>query len=235
MKQLIWILGNMGSGKSTLCRELKKELPNYRHFNIDEYRHKYNLDNSMSGEMLAINNFYDDLEKTDLVLLESVGTYGSDLYRHEPIIIKLECSREVAEKRIMSRMKTTPPTPFPYLKEEERTIEKQMENWDNWEQLNKIKDRFYKYELVINTDSLTAKEIFNLITERLKMKETVEKIKKELDLNQNKINDEFGKKSNLTKEIQALYDKVRACEKEIARLKDQNEDLTSDMRRITKE
>lgn len=99
---VIWICGNMGSGKSTLCRELKKLLPQYTHMTIDHYRAK-NI--SFSEEA-----FIDDLQMHDKILLDCVGKWGRYLPPHKKALkIKLSISVGSAFARVKFRIKNPDP------------------------------------------------------------------------------------------------------------------------------
>lgn len=120
MVNFIWIIGNIGSGKTTLCQSLEKELKKFKHFNVDAYRRKFNKNCTMRGEKKAVNLFKSDLNKEPFILLESIGTYGEDILANkkdgEFIIIRLLTNKKNAKKRLEKRIKNEETTPFPYVK-----------------------------------------------------------------------------------------------------------------------
>lgn len=233
MIKFIWIIGNIGTGKTTTCRELKKEF-SMPHFNIDDYRVRLNPHCTKLGEVQAIDAFYNDLEKSSLVLLESIGTYGEVPYfkfgpKHS-VLVKLSCSKEVSLKRVEERIndKTRVKTPFPYLNECDNELDSYKTTWEWWE--NKAS---YDFDLTFDTSKVTTEEIINEIKKKVDMKnkESIPELQKKLDQNNEVIYQEYKKVSDLRDKIASLMNDARNLERHIANLKDENEDLLADIRK----
>lgn len=136
MKTAIVIYGYRAVGKTTLINALLPHLPGYRSFSIDEYRKKYNTDNSTDGEREAGWHHDDDYDRADKKIAESGGSrwlvmrYMAE--RSKTIFIYMECQKSIREMRIHKRESTpgwTPtPWPFPDTKSEQLRIERFMEN-----------------------------------------------------------------------------------------------------------
>ncbi len=71
----ILIIGNIGSGKTTLGKKIQ-ELTGYKFVQIDELREKY-LNNSVSSEYYSLHKFLKEIEDNENLILEftSVGCH----------------------------------------------------------------------------------------------------------------------------------------------------------------
>lgn len=69
----ICVIGNVASGKTSVCEKLIRQLPHFRYWAIDAYRRKYNLNNSFFGEHKANAQLYQDTQKQHFLLLECAG------------------------------------------------------------------------------------------------------------------------------------------------------------------
>lgn len=170
MVNFIWIIGNLGSGKTTLCQSLEKELKKFKHFNVDEYRRNINKNCTMRGEKKAINLFKHDLNKEQFILLESIGTYGEEILTNKKIgeflIIRLLTNKKNAKKRLEKRIKNKETTPFPYVKNQD--IDTYMQSWkryDSW-----VKDEYHGRPIHYSIDNsrLKPKEVLNKVIKFLK-------------------------------------------------------------------
>ncbi|NOH97228.1 hypothetical protein [Vibrio sp. 99-70-13A1] len=68
----IYIFGNLNVGKSALCRELHKKLPDYDYLSLDHYRQQYS-DGSLKGEQRASCKFVADVKNTSHAIVEFTG------------------------------------------------------------------------------------------------------------------------------------------------------------------
>jgi hypothetical protein len=123
MKVLLCVIGNLAVGKSSLCRQLLADLPNFSYFGIDDYRHRYNLDGSAEGEALAQARLYEDVLASKRAILEMSGT--SQAYRtlkwdaaqagFRVWVFKLSCEPERLLDRLARRAEAgyrLPPMPY---------------------------------------------------------------------------------------------------------------------------
>ena len=67
----ILIIGNIGSGKTTLGKKIQ-EFTGYKFVQIDELREKY-LNNSVSGEYYSFHKFLKEIEDNENLILEFTG------------------------------------------------------------------------------------------------------------------------------------------------------------------
>ncbi|WP_027001678.1 hypothetical protein [Hugenholtzia roseola] len=123
MKVLLCIIGNLATGKSSLCRQLVADLPQFSYFSIDAYRHQYNLDGSVEGEALAQTRLYQDVLASQKAILEMSGV--SQAYRtlkwdaaqagFRVWVFKLTCEQDTLLDRLQQRAEAgylLPPMPY---------------------------------------------------------------------------------------------------------------------------
>jgi broad-specificity NMP kinase len=113
--RLISIIGNLCTGKSTICKILNK---NYglTYYSIDNYRIKYNAID-YKKEFEAWKNFQTDIANCQqTVILETSGLsmWMPEIYLNadELIIIKLVAPIEILEMRLLERKKNNYHIPF---------------------------------------------------------------------------------------------------------------------------
>jgi len=138
MIKFIWIVGNVGAGKTTLCNALKPLLqPKWTFFNIDEERFAKNTEKSLLIEEELRRDFVNRMKSIKkFSLLESVGTYGVialdrfDIER-EVLIIKLKANSEVLMSRLQERLDNPSlQVPFPYIKNDEASYQKSIQSFN---------------------------------------------------------------------------------------------------------
>ncbi|MDI1254554.1 MAG: hypothetical protein PSV16_00510 [Flavobacterium sp.] len=113
----IIILGNIGSGKTTILKKLNQNI----HFDeviIDEFRIKYG-DNSLEGETLAREHFYSVIKenKNQFIECTGVGDVATKLYQQlkeyneHILLLILLAHKEICLERIENRIWNIP---FPF-------------------------------------------------------------------------------------------------------------------------
>lgn len=121
--KLIYLVGNMCAGKSTLARGICEVLPQYEHFEIDEYRRMHHAD-IMEYEVEAWEHLSRDLLASEYAILDStgVGLRAKEILElaqgtqvAEVITIVLDVSVQEACQRFEEREKDGyEQPPFPY-------------------------------------------------------------------------------------------------------------------------
>jgi len=115
----IFIIGNIASGKSTVCKMLAKAT-GYKHHGIDNYRRRYNQDATVLGESMAWQFYIDAVSKKKEMIIENSGvSQNFELLRHKAgkprMIILLHCPATECIRRHRQRMKKgyrLPPSPW---------------------------------------------------------------------------------------------------------------------------
>jgi dephospho-CoA kinase len=109
---IIHVIGNLCSGKSTFCKEVKKEFPKFIVVSIDQFRKLYS-DGTIEGETKAWEKLLEKVqslhEKKRIVLLESSGTAWRLKYFPMSFIIYVDTPEEVCYDRARERGKTDVP------------------------------------------------------------------------------------------------------------------------------
>lgn len=128
---LICILGNLASGKTTVCYALNKLLQ-YKLIVLDEYRIKYNKKCTREGEIKAQLELIKNLNEKNIILeCTGVGRWFTDYllqyslnYPEEEIKkFKLIVPMDELYKRVIQRDKSKyKKPPFPYKELKEKTI-----------------------------------------------------------------------------------------------------------------
>jgi deoxyadenosine/deoxycytidine kinase len=107
---IILLFGNIGSGKTTLANELKKEL-GYEYLAIDDFRRKFG-DNTVSGEHFSRDSFIaQSVGKSNVIIeLLGVGTLTDKLFELlkknliPKLVAVLDVPREICLSRLDSRI-----------------------------------------------------------------------------------------------------------------------------------
>jgi adenylate kinase family enzyme len=123
MMKLIYLVGNMCAGKSTLARGICEVLPQYKHFEIDSYRCMHQAD-IMAYEVEAWEHLASDLLASEYAILDSTGVglrakeileLAQETQRAEVLTIMLDVSIQEARQRFEERQKGGyEQPPFPY-------------------------------------------------------------------------------------------------------------------------
>lgn len=113
----ILVIGNLSSGKSTICRILQSQLPLYEYISIDSIRELHG-DGSQDAEDLCKSIFLDSINNSiyQIIEISGIGQLGiKTLERTKPsknvLIIYPRCSREIIDSRNASRSWNIP---FPH-------------------------------------------------------------------------------------------------------------------------
>jgi hypothetical protein len=121
--KLIYLVGNMCAGKSTLARNICEVLPHYRHFEIDAYRRKHQAV-VMEYEVEAWEDLTEELLACEFAILDTtgVGLRAKELLEltqrikgAEVLTIVLEVGERDARIRFTERGKggyVEPPFPY---------------------------------------------------------------------------------------------------------------------------
>lgn len=107
MNLTINIIGNIGSGKSTLIEKLKSEFNNCFFFQIDSYREEY-YSNSSSMDSYCWFRMIEDVEKTQIAIVESTGTSMHfdtlcSVLNRDVLTVELACEDATCSERVKFR------------------------------------------------------------------------------------------------------------------------------------
>ncbi len=114
---IIFVFGNINSGKTTLIREIEDNFPDYPVLSIDEYRIKYG-DNSIEREEVAVSNFINDIFSNDKCIVEFTGRGNiadriiERLSGEQCLILKLDTDEDICISRIEEKDFNAIPYPF---------------------------------------------------------------------------------------------------------------------------
>ncbi len=107
----VLVLGNIGSGKTTICQNILTQDRRWQLVSIDEFRRQYG-DGSLKGEYLARKHFLDEVnQKNSWQLIEctGLGELGAALYKqlkNSPMkvsVMIVQCDPEICLQRIQNR------------------------------------------------------------------------------------------------------------------------------------
>lgn len=105
----VLVIGNMGSGKSTVATLVSKRL-GLRFFALDEFRTEHS-DGSLAGEFLAKAEWFRQIQNHEECVLEFTGLGAGALLLKElliasgVLIVKLSCPVEECLRRVQARSK----------------------------------------------------------------------------------------------------------------------------------
>ena len=82
---IIFIVGNMASGKSSISKELTKKLKGFKHLELDEFRKKHNPNRTLAGDNKAQMELVEAIKNNKNVIVESTGTgrWYDQYFRHD--------------------------------------------------------------------------------------------------------------------------------------------------------
>lgn len=138
----IYILGSVGSGKTTLAKKLSKDL-DVNHYELDNVVWKYNPNGDIRRTEEEIKEIFSKILEQDNWIIENVGrNYFDKGYDLADTIIYLKLSRLTLYKRVILRWikqnlkieKTTYKTDFQMLKQMLMWVDKEI----NDSKLNKL-------------------------------------------------------------------------------------------------
>jgi len=158
----IYILGSVGSGKTSLAKRLAKET-NIKHYELDNVIWQYNPGGDIKRTKEEIEKLFSDIINQDNWIIENVGKKEFDKgLEKADTIIYLKISKLVLYKRILLRWikqnlkieKTTYKTDFKMLKQMYKWAEKEEKN----SKLNELDN--YKEKIVILNEKSMKKYIY---------------------------------------------------------------------------
>lgn len=158
-KNFIWIIGNVGAGKTSLCLSLSKFLIGYKHLNIDQYRIEDSTE--QSNDLETLKRFYSDMRNHEKIILESVGTYGLSFRNYNWYIIRLDNSLDKSIERVRNRSRNL--TASDMNNWEDTSVDYVASVYNKYDKFKKIDPHF-----VINTDFLTKEEVLTEVIFNLK-------------------------------------------------------------------
>lgn len=158
---IIFIIGNMSSGKSTVSKELKKRLNKFKILSLDDYRRKLNKNCTISGDEKAQLKLVNDISSQDNIIVDSTGTgkwykYYLNAASNKKIkVIKLKANVNLCTKRHKERLKNgykLPPFPYnldfydglDYMDSKLRSVKSDFQV-DSKKELNIVVDNIYDY------------------------------------------------------------------------------------------
>lgn len=117
---IIFVLGNMASGKTTLSKKIEELYPSFKHLDLDEFRRKYNTGKTLDGEKTAQRMFINAIRNNKNVIIDVTGTgrFFSEYFQkdvhNQAYVILLNSSIEDCKKRQLQRLNSgykMPPLP----------------------------------------------------------------------------------------------------------------------------
>ena len=155
----IYILGSVGSGKTTLARKLSSDL-NISYYELDNVVYEYNPNGDRKRTEEEINYLFKEILNQDNWIIENVGrSYFDKGYEEADTIIYLKLKRLTLYKRVILRWikqnlkieKTTYKTDLQMLKQMLIWVEKEL----NDSKLNKLEK--YMDKVVILNEKILRK------------------------------------------------------------------------------
>lgn len=151
---IIFIVGNIASGKTTTCLELKKLMPNYEYISIDDFRRSFNTGKNIAGEEMAQRLFIAKMKNQGYLIIETTGTGRHWLKYLEAVsgntlVVRLDCHADICNVRSQNRTANNYKLP-PIPKEWNMGNIPMTIDW--------MRDRIPSGELRIRTDKFTAKK-----------------------------------------------------------------------------
>lgn len=159
----IYILGSVGSGKTTLAKKLSKEL-NIPYYELDNVVYEYNPNGDIKRTSEEIEIIFNKILNQDNWIIENVGrSYFDKAYEKADTIIYLNLSKVLLYKRVITRWikqnlkieKTTYKTDLHMLKQMLLWVDKELSN----SKLNKLEP--YEDKLTILNNKTLKKYSYN--------------------------------------------------------------------------
>ncbi len=110
------ILGNIGSGKTTLCKALYKIFPKWEYIAIDDFRRVFS-DGTLKSDSIAKSAFVKSIShdtKNQIIECSGLGRLGSSIYRRLQkydgplIVVVLNVDVEICIHRLKTRVWDVP-------------------------------------------------------------------------------------------------------------------------------
>ena len=120
-RRIVFVIGNICSGKTTYCQNFMSKNGGYRYFPIDHYRQTYNFNGTFDGEDKAIAKWKDAIMKSRDAVIECSGVSSTFKWLYNTL--KSDESNDVQihlvpspklEVMIERYNKRTTKIPFPY-------------------------------------------------------------------------------------------------------------------------
>lgn len=165
---IIFIVGNIASGKTTTCLELVKIMPDHLYISIDDFRRELNKSKSAGGENLAQIRFIQQIRCRKNLIVETTGTgrhwqnYIAAAKRWDYLIVRLNCLSETCLQRSQQRSANgyiLPPIPSDW-------ILGNMAMSIDW-----MNTRIPQAELILNSELFSPKDIAKEIKKYINMEE----------------------------------------------------------------
>lgn len=160
MIKFVWIIGNLGVGKTTLCNNLKREFhKKWKFYNIDEIRFEKNKEKSGLIEIEIRSDFIRQMEEIKpFSVLESVGTYGriamDNFKMEEVLIIKLNAHHDQIMGRLENRLNDPSKiVPFPGIVQNRESYESSLSKFEGL--MNRVIPKY-----IIETDNKNPEQVF---------------------------------------------------------------------------
>lgn len=137
----ILVFGNVGSGKTTVTKALRADLP-WKAISIDDFRQKYG-DGSKEKELIARKHFFNAIHESQNQFIEciGIGQVAEELfsliykYREKFLCLKLTTPKEVCKARLKHRKWDIP---FPQPLERVKSLIERMDEKIRKEEIEKL-------------------------------------------------------------------------------------------------
>ncbi len=112
----ILVLGNIGSGKTTLCKELSQQLPSFEYIAIDDFR-RIHSDGTLKGDSKTKSLFVKNITHDDtfqIIECSGFGRLGSSVYRRmnkykgKLLVVITLVDKEICLQRLKKRIWDVP-------------------------------------------------------------------------------------------------------------------------------